>query len=158
MVVENRYNRYKLHPEQGGVVVGPKGFSVCCGNDVEGRKIADELNRLAEDLTAVKIRCMMDHHKWEQLLGKELGFPRFRDDPENYPDWDPDDDAVCTYGHPIGELVQMAAEKLAQGLTDEEIEAGTTAVQRDQIMRVGTPVASFRQGVRECREKQKVEA
>jgi hypothetical protein len=50
----------------------------------------------------------------EQVLGKVLGFPAYRDDPKNFPDVSPDDDSVRVGNYTAESLADMAAHDLRQ--------------------------------------------
>lgn len=48
----------------------------------------------------------------EQTLGRALGFPRYADDPANFPGHDPNDPSVCVGEHVAETLAKMAADRI----------------------------------------------
>jgi hypothetical protein len=65
-------------------------------------------NERLRDAVARKDRAI------EQVLGKVLGFPAYRDDPKNFPDVSPDDDSVRVGNYTAESLADMAAHDLRQ--------------------------------------------
>jgi hypothetical protein len=70
--------------------------------------------RLAERLRAAESVVKRKDHEIEQVLGKALGFPAYRDDPENFPGVSPDDDRLCLGNYTAESLADMAARDLRQ--------------------------------------------
>lgn len=58
-------------------------------------------------------RCIKEFHEIEQILGKALGYPWYKDDQKNWPDAT-EDDGVCVGEHVAVTLAMEAADKLGK--------------------------------------------
>jgi outer membrane protein TolC len=75
----------------------------------QSKAFADELRtKLAE----LKQSYIEEGRRIEQVLGRALGYPRYADDPKNFPDAT-DEDGVCVGDHVPITLAEEAAAKLA---------------------------------------------
>lgn len=100
------------------------------------RKIADkasealvaalwELERLRGEVDRILVDWAKENWEIEQILGKALEYPRYTDDPENFPDATGDD--VCVGDQVAITLAREAAERI-MSLTadlDEELDPGS---------------------------------
>ena len=78
--------------------------------------------------------CTKTNHEIEQILGQALGYPRYADDPENFPDAT-DADGVCVGEHTALSLADEIVARLADVQSDLDSSKGF-ARSRDELLKV----------------------
>lgn len=71
------------------------------------------LNKKIKELEDTINKATRADYEIEQLLGKALGYPAYRDDPKNFPNVKSDDDSVCVGEHTPVTLAMEAQGKIA---------------------------------------------
>lgn len=96
-------------PRCGGVLVDCMGDDICEKCSTENWKASDEGGC---NLSYVELERAAYKQAWEieQILGKALGYPKYRDDPENFPSVT--DDSVCVGEHVPETLAMEAARRI----------------------------------------------
>ncbi len=70
-------------------------------------------NKLLKDYAAIIDKSREESEKIEQILGKALGYPWFKDDPKNFPTAT-EEDGVCVGDHTAWSLAMCAADKIKE--------------------------------------------
>ena len=90
------------------------GLYVEAGNPNLGLGYCSHENALAlqQENAALKTTCIKNEHEIEQILGKVLGYPWFKDDKQNFPDAT-EADGVCVGEHIAVTLAMEISNKYA---------------------------------------------
>ena len=94
---------------------GPKHQPVrmFCNNCGAPKELVDEIERLTARVTSLEEGYIQNEHEIEQLLGKALGYPWYKDDPKNFPDAT-ELDGVCVGEHSALTLAMEAATRFQE--------------------------------------------
>jgi hypothetical protein len=77
------------------------------------RSVQAERNEALAKCERLRAACSQTEHAVCQILGRALKYPRYADDPKNFPD-EADSDDVCTGDHVAVTLAEEAAHELRQ--------------------------------------------
>jgi hypothetical protein len=78
---------------------------------------------LIKDYAVIIDKSRKESEEIEQILGKALGYPYFRDDPKNFPSAT-EADGVCVGDHTAWSLAMCAADRIKE--LEEKLENATT--------------------------------
>ena len=70
-------------------------------------------NKLLKDYAAIIDKSRQESEEIEQILGKALGYPWFKDDPKNFPTAT-EEDGVCVGDHTAWSLAMLAADRIKE--------------------------------------------
>jgi hypothetical protein len=84
------------------------------GHSPDCRSIDASNAKLIESLFYQNDSYAKEYRNVEQILGKVLGYPAFRDDPKNFPNHSKDDDLVCVGDSTTSSLAMEAANKIKE--------------------------------------------
>lgn len=76
------------------------------------REAATALEAQAGEIERLRKVCIQTEHEVQQILGKALGYPWFKDDQRNFPGTT-EEHGVCVGDHVAATLATEAAERLA---------------------------------------------
>ena len=96
-----------------------------------------KLTLLEEAHQRLREAAIREAREIDQTLGRALGFPRYADDPVNFPGAT-DADGVCTGEHVPATLAQGAADEIAR------LRTGLDRVRREALLNWGSPGVSER--------------
>jgi hypothetical protein len=74
-------------------------------------QLLNDYGEIIDKLRVQETKMLKEFHEIEQILGKALGFPWFKDDQKNFPNAT-EADGVCVGDHTAWSLALMAADKI----------------------------------------------
>lgn len=90
-------------------------------NIMDNMEVSDSYtrNELLKDYASIIDKSRQESEEIEQILGKALGYPWFKDDPKNFPTAT-EEDGVCVGDHTAWSLAMCAADRIKE--LEEQLE------------------------------------
>jgi hypothetical protein len=99
-------------------------------------------DQLLKDYAAIVDKCRKESEEIEQILGKALGYPWYKDDPKNFPNAT-EADGVCVAPNTAASLAMHAADKIKMLDIREQDKQKIIDEQREEIARLKESVEYY---------------
>jgi hypothetical protein len=97
---------------------------------------------LIKDYAAITDKCRKESEEIEQILGKALGYPWYKDDPKNFPNAT-EADGVCVAPNTAASLAMHAADRIKMMDIREQDKQRIIDEQREEIARLKESVEYY---------------